>query len=81
VQVTTFKAFSSGNYKALGLRSSVTTVGQWNAGNTGAAAFDNSGHFLLIHEADQTGNFAIQGRGVTGVGGGSRSPKLLFHRF
>jgi hypothetical protein len=81
VQVTNFKNMSSGTYKALGLRSSVTSVGSWSAGSNGAATIDSAGHFCLVYEADQYGNFAIQGQGVTGTGGGTESPKLLFHRF
>ncbi len=81
VQVTNYKAQSSTNYKATGTRSSVTTVGSWAAGFTAAATIDPQGHLLLVHEADQFGNFAIQGGSVTGVGGGTVSPKLLFHKF
>ncbi|MDE2126060.1 MAG: exo-alpha-sialidase [Armatimonadetes bacterium] len=81
VQLTHYKTMDSGTYTALGLRSSVTTVGHWNAGATGAVTIDNTGHVLLVHEADHSGSVAVQGGGVTGVGGGTSSPELLFHHF
>ena len=81
VKVTNYKDTSSGTYKATGTRSSVTTVGHWSAGPTSAATFDPQGHLLLVHEGDQSGNFALSGGGATFVGGGTMSPKLLFHHF
>ena len=81
IQVTQYKDKSSGNSKAIGTHSTVTTVGHWAAGSTAAATFDPQGHLVLIHEGDQFGNFALQGRGVGMVGAGTRRLNLLFHRF
>jgi len=80
VQLTNYKDKSSASYKAFGSISSVTSVSSASAGPNGATTVDPQGHVLLVYESDLYANFAVQGA-VSGVGGGTSRPVLMFHRF
>lgn len=80
VNVTNNAGHSTSTYKATSRRSSVGSYSYWYPGPA-AAAFDKTGHLVLVHVSNEHSVFGGSAFGVQTFGGSTSKPTLLFVRF